>query len=238
VPAATNSVIAIAVTADYFPSHVRPRQTPERLPLSSAEPKGVMEHRAYVSDAHGGTRPRDRHAPACAHALGGLIPWWARDQKLQFSTFNAKAATVSTAPAFRDVWKDGRRCLIVTDGFYEWRKPDKQPFAIACVDGALTVMAGLWDRWKSPQGERINSCTVITIQPNELLAPIHNRMPVILAPEDWPKWLGELPADDNELKALLKPYPSTGMHLWPVGKRVGNVRNNDASLAEPIAFDG
>jgi len=164
----------------------------------------------------------------------GLIPSWSKEGKLKYPTFNARAETVSTTATFKDAWKAGHRCLVVTDGFYEWRKPDKQPFAIACMGGALTVMAGLWDEWKSPQGERIKSCTIITTDANDLLMPIHDRMPVILNPTDWPKWLGEELAHESELRALLGPYPSTGLHLWPVSKRVGNVKNNDASLDEPV----
>src|SRR4051812_41062122 len=118
----------------------------------------------------------------------GLIPSWSKEPKMKFATFNARAETVTTAASFKDAWKAERRCLVVTDGFYEWRKGDKQPFAIACA-GDLTIMAGLWDKWRSPIGERINSCTVITTAANDLIAPLHDRMPVILSPADWPKWL-------------------------------------------------
>ncbi len=167
----------------------------------------------------------------------GLIPSWAKDAKLKYPTFNAKAETAHEKPTFRGAWKAGRRCLVVTDGFYEWRKRDKQPFAIARVNGKLTLMAGLWEEWTSPEGEIITSCTVITTSANALLAPLHDRMPVILAEEDWPAWLGEDPATDAELRALLVPYPATDMTLWPVSKRVGNVRNNDAGLAAPVALE-
>jgi putative SOS response-associated peptidase YedK len=165
----------------------------------------------------------------------GLIPWWSKEPKLKYATFNAKEETVSTMASFRDAWNNGKRCLVVTDGFYEWRKPDKQPFAIACRDGALTVMAGLWDTWRSPGGEKINSCTIITAAANEMLAPLHDRMPVILTPTDWPQWLGEAPATEAELKALLRPHAGDDLHLWPVSKRVGSVKNNDASLSEPVS---
>ena len=96
-------------------------------------------------------------------------------------------------------------------------------------------MAGLWETWRSPAGERIRSFTIITTTPNELCAEIHNRMPVILKAEAWPAWLGEEPAEVPQLKALLAPYPSEDMICWPVGERVGNVRNNDSSLIEPVA---
>ncbi len=164
----------------------------------------------------------------------GLIPRWAKEPKMKYPTFNAKAETVSELASFRGAWKAGRRRLVVTGGFYEWRMKDKWPFAIACVNDALTVMAGLWEERTGPTGEVIRSCTVITTDANALLAPIHNRMPVILAPADWPAWLGETPAHEGALKALLRPYPSEDMHVWPVGKRVGDVRNNDAGLVEKV----
>ena len=164
----------------------------------------------------------------------GLIPRWAKDIKVGFSTFNARGDSVATRPAFRDAWKAGRRCLVVTNGFYEWRKSDKQPFAVAMADDDLMVMAGLWDEWRSPSGERIRSCTVITTEANDAVGKLHDRMPVILAEADWAKWLGEEPATEEELLRLLAPCPSERVKLWPVGKRVGNVRNNSPDLIDPV----
>jgi putative SOS response-associated peptidase YedK len=164
----------------------------------------------------------------------GLIPSWSKDAKMKYATFNAKAETVATMASFRGAWKAGRRCLIVTDGFYEWRKSDKQPFTIARKDGKLTIMAGLWETWHSPANEVVNSCTILTTEPNELMAELHNRMPVILAASDWPIWLGETPANDDAVKALLRPCPSDDLTMWPVDKRVGNVRNNDKSLVMAV----
>ena len=165
----------------------------------------------------------------------GLVPPWAKDVKIGASMFNARADTIADKPAFKGAWRAGRRCLIVTDGFYEWRRGDKQPFAIARADAPFTVMAGLWEEWKSPAGERIRSCTVVTTEANELLSSLHDRMPVILAEEDWPVWLGETPAGEAALKALLRPYLSERMKLWPVGRAVGNSRNDGPELAEPAA---
>ena len=123
------------------------------------------------------------------------------------------------------------------DNFYEWQKTPsgKQPYAIALADRKLMALAGLWEAWRSPAGERIRSFAVITTEPNELCARLHNRMPVVLKPEAWPMWLGEEPAELAPIKALLVPYPSDEMIAWPVGARVGNVRNNDSSLIEPVA---
>lgn len=164
----------------------------------------------------------------------GLIPEWAKDAKLAYSTFNARADSVADKPAFRGAWKAGRRCLVVADGFYEWRRGDKQPFAVAMAGGALMVMAGLWEEWKSPAGELLRTVTIITTEANAALAPVHDRMPVILAPADFPAWLGEIPAGEAELKALLAPCAPERLVLWPVGKRVGSVKFDDAALLEPV----
>ncbi len=128
-------------------------------------------------------------------------------------------------------------CLVPVDNFYEWRKTaeGKQPYAIALADRRLMALAGLWENWRSPAGEWVGSFAVITTTPNELCAQLHDRMPVVLKPEAWPAWLGEETAGTEALKALLKPYPSEGMICWAVSPRVGNVRNNDPSLIEPIA---
>jgi putative SOS response-associated peptidase YedK len=169
----------------------------------------------------------------------GLVPWWAKDIKVGFSSINARAETVDTTPAFRDAWKKGQRCLVVTDGFYEWKKPEKQPYAVAMADKSQMVMAGLWDEWTEKKtGERIKSCTIITCPPNALIGTLHDRMPVILAEEDWPKWLGEVPVTNDELKALLVPFKDDLLTMWPVNRqKVGNVRNKDREVAEPEALE-
>jgi putative SOS response-associated peptidase YedK len=164
----------------------------------------------------------------------GLIPSWAKDETLKFPTFNARAEAVDTTASFRGAWRAGRRCLVVTDGFYEWRKGDRQPFLVADAGGRLTVLAGLWETWRSPAGETIRSCTVITMVANDLLARLHDRMPVVLAEADWPVWLGEAPATEEELKGLLTPCPPGALTMWPVDRRVGDVRNDDPGLGEPV----
>jgi putative SOS response-associated peptidase YedK len=168
----------------------------------------------------------------------GLLPHWAKDEKLSFSTFNARSEDFTTKPAFRDAWKRGQRCLVVTDGFYEWKKlnaKDKQPYAIAMADGGQMVMAGLWASWKNPKsGEEILSCTILTCGPNDVVAELHDRMPVILAESDWPPWLGETAAAEEELLALLKPCPDAALKIWAVNKRVGNVRNQGAELLAAV----
>jgi putative SOS response-associated peptidase YedK len=169
----------------------------------------------------------------------GLIPYWAKDIKIGYSTINARAEEIETKPAFREPFRQ-RRCLVPIDNFYEWKKTEsgKQPYAIGLAGGRLMVLAGLWDTWRSPQGERVRSFTIVTTTPNELCAVLHNRMPVVLKREAWPVWLGEEPADVPHLKSLLVPYSGDDMICWPVSARVGNVKNNDPSVIEPIANGG
>ena len=166
----------------------------------------------------------------------GLVPYWAKDAKVAFSTINAKAETITTSPAYREAMKR-RRCLVPADWFYEWQKIDaktKQPYAIGLKDDSIFAFAGLWERWKDKtSGQALETYTVITTDPNELMEPIHNRMPVILAPKDYERWLqpGEsslLPVD------LLRPYPAKEMNAWKVSSAVGNVRNNSPELCEPL----
>jgi len=166
----------------------------------------------------------------------GLVPFWSKDGKASFSTINARGETVTTSPVYREAMKH-RRCLVPADWFYEWQRIDdrtKQPFAISLKDDGLFAFAGLWERWKDKStGQALETYTVITTDPNELMEPIHNRMPVILKPSDYGRWLD--PGDPQRLPVdLLRPYPAEEMKAWKVGKSVGNVRNNDPSLVEPV----
>jgi len=164
----------------------------------------------------------------------GLIPSWADDIKAGYSTFNARAEGVDARPAFRAAWKAARRCLVIADGYYEWRDADKQPFAVALGNRGPMTFAGLWDSWRAPGGDTLKSFTIITTTANTLLKPLHGRMPVVLGADRWAAWLGESAATDTELKAMLKPYPGSGMTFWPVDRRVGNVRNDSPDLFAPL----
>jgi putative SOS response-associated peptidase YedK len=168
----------------------------------------------------------------------GLVPYWAKNIRVGFSTINAMAETLETKPVFRDAF-ERRRCIVPVDAFYEWKKIDpktKQPYAIALADKSLIPFAGLWENWKSPAGEWIRSFTIVTTTPNQLCGELHNRMPVILPPEAWSVWLGEESVERDQLKMLLVPYAGE-MIAWPVSQRVGNVKNNDASLIEPVVLE-
>jgi putative SOS response-associated peptidase YedK len=164
----------------------------------------------------------------------GLVPSWANDVKIGYSTFNARAEGVENRPAFRAAWQARRRCLVIADGYYEWREHDKQPFAVALGNRGPMTFAGLWDCWRAPGGDTLKSFTIITTAANELLEPLHDRMPVLLGPDRWAAWLGETAASETELKAMLKPYPGGGMTYWPVDRRVGNVRNDSPDLFTPL----
>ena len=167
----------------------------------------------------------------------GLIPYWAKDIKVGFATINAKAEGIDKKPAFGKAFSAGAawcRSTIFTNG--RRPRPGKQPYAIALKDRRPHGAGRLWETWRSPAGEWVRSFAIVTTTPNELCAELHNRMPAILAPEAWPSWLGEQPADEPQLKALLAPYPSDDMICWPVSARVGNVKNNDPTLIEPVAI--
>lgn len=161
----------------------------------------------------------------------GLIPSWAKDEKIGYATFNARADTVATKPAFRGAWRAKRRCLVVTGGFYEWRKSDKQPFMIVLGNRQPMLLAGLWDQWHPKDGTLVKSCTIITTDANSLIAPLHNRMPVIIGAENVAGWLAEEPITNPS--ALLTPFPPERLAMWPVDRRVGNVKNEGPQLAEP-----
>ena len=164
----------------------------------------------------------------------GLVPYWAKDPKIGYSTINAGAETVATAASFREAFRR-RRCLVVTDGFYEWKKLEggaKQPHRIVMKDREPFGLAGLWERWKPGDGaEPVQTFTIITTTPNAVCSPIHNRMPVVIAPADFDAWLTVAPGS----AALLRAYPPESMEAYPVSKAVGNVKTYGPKLAEPIA---
>jgi putative SOS response-associated peptidase YedK len=165
----------------------------------------------------------------------GLIPYWSKEAKIGYSTVNAKAETVATSSSFRESMKR-RRCLVPADAFYEWQKLDaklKQPFAIALKSGGLYAFAGLWDRWRDPKTKEVlETFTIITTDANELVEPLHDRMPVVLEPKDYQRWL--TPGDPERLPVdLLRAYPAEKMRAWKVGNRVGNAKNDDPGLLDP-----
>ena len=161
----------------------------------------------------------------------GLIPAWAKDETIGSRMINARAETLAEKPSFRGLLR-GKRCLVVADGFYEWQTEGKSktPMYITLQDGKPFAFAGLWDLWKSPDGRQIQSCTIVTTEPNELMAPIHNRMPAILRPKAYEDWLNPQLRDEQVLTHLLKPYPTELMKARAVSKLVNNPRNDVAEI--------
>ena len=146
----------------------------------------------------------------------------------------ARSETVAEKPSFRKAFKD-RRCLVLSDGFYEWRRTSdgKQPYYIHMKDGSPFAFAGLWESWRD--GEEIRSCTIITTDANELVGEIHNRMPVILPPEDYSLWLDPDFKEREALTSLLRPHPNDAMEAYPVSRRVNSPSNNAPNCIEPAA---
>jgi len=166
-------------------------------------------------------------------ARWGLIPWWAKDEKIGNSLINARGDTLGSKAAFRDSFRK-RRCLVIADGFYEWQKlgsgrvPLKQPVYIRLKGGVQFGFAGLWDRWKG-----VESFSIVTVEPNELLAPIHDRMPMLLQEEDYAKWL-DAETSVEELQSMLKPYPSKEMEHYPVRPLVNSAAIDSPECVKPL----
>ena len=165
----------------------------------------------------------------------GLVPFWAKDPAIGNKMINARAETVTSRPGFRDAYKNAR-CLIPASGFYEWAKMTdgtKQPVHIGMKDDGPFAFAGLWSRWGPKGGEKLETCTIITTEANELCQRVHDRMPVILAPENYERWLDIAHQDPAD---LLRPYPSDAMRAYPVSTRVNSPNNDDAQIIEPLAI--
>ncbi len=168
----------------------------------------------------------------------GLIPFWAKDAKIGYRMINARSETVADKPAFRAPFRH-RRCLIPADGFYEWQKQGKtrQPFCIRMQDEAPFAIAGLWERWQGPDGEDIESCTVLTCEPNALLQPIHDRMPVILQADDFERWLDPELQRARDLLPLIRPADPKTMKAYPVSTRVNSPKADGPDCIDEQADD-
>lgn len=166
----------------------------------------------------------------------GLIPSWAKDPKMGSRMINARSETVAEKPSFRAAFRR-RRCLIAADGFYEWQKVNgaKQPFFIRLREGQPFAFAGLWEYWKGSDDLVIQSCTLLTTQPNELMRPLHNRMPVILSPKDYDLWLDPKVQQAEQLQPLLRAHPAEEMEAFPVSRFVNRPANDDPACIEPLA---
>jgi putative SOS response-associated peptidase YedK len=208
----------------------------------------VLVERFHLSVADAPVEPRYNIAPTQDVAVvlnetpdrlsllqWGLIPSWAKDPAIGGQMINARAETIAEKPAFRTPFKK-RRCLVLADGFYEWHKEadgkTKTPMYVRLKTGEPFAMAGLWDVWKTPDGASRRTCTIVTTEPNTMLAPVHNRMPVILPRDTEMDWL------DNSLEPLalmsmLKPYAADLMQMYPVSRRVNAPANDEPALVQP-----
>jgi putative SOS response-associated peptidase YedK len=163
----------------------------------------------------------------------GLIPSWAKDTSMGARLINARSETVEEKPSFRQAFKQ-RRCIIPADGFYEWQRTEgkKQPFFFRMRDERPFGFAGLWERWEGETGQAINSCTILTTEANDVLRPVHDRMPVILHPDDYELWLDVDARKQDLVKELLRPYAAEEMLGYPVGASINSPRNQGAELIE------
>ncbi len=164
----------------------------------------------------------------------GLVPSWAKDPRSGSRMINARAERAATAPAFRAAMR-ARRCLLPADGFYEWqgRRGARQPFHLHLAGGGLFAFAGLWERWSSPAGETLETCAVLTTEANAVVRAIHDRMPVILSPTAYARWLDPELRDPAALADLLQPLPDEALEPRAVGLAVNDARHDDPSCLEP-----
>jgi len=165
----------------------------------------------------------------------GFVPFFAKDAAAGRALVNARAETVAVKPAFRAAFKY-RRCLVMAQAFYEWRAgaDGRQPYAIGLESGEPMGLAGLWEAWRGPGGEEIESCAVITCAANELIAPVHERMPVIVPPRAYAAWLGSERSGAAAPVSLLVPYPAAAMYVYPVSRAVNNPEHDAPDCLLPL----
>ena len=169
--------------------------------------------------------------------IWGLIPMWAKDPEIGNRLINARGETLAEKPSFRGSYRH-KRCLILADGFYEWKtfggRKTKTPYYIHMHDRKPFAMAGLWDHWESPDGSSIKSCAIITTTPNQLMESIHDRMPVIIHPRDYKKWLDSAPQTPENLQPIIKPFSADAMTAYPVSTLVNKTTNDMPDLVTPL----
>jgi putative SOS response-associated peptidase YedK len=215
-------IVDASVLADVFDVDP-PRQLEPRFNIAPTQTVAIVRA--------GATAVRE-----CAMVRWGLVPSWAKDEKIGARMINARGETVTEKPSFRSAVKS-RRCLVPADGFYEWVRSDagKQPHFIHFADGRPFAFAGLWERWHRGEGGPLDTCTIITTGPNELIANLHNRMPVILPNIHHDEWLGPQPLQPERLQELLVPHPAEEMEAYPVSTCVNSPRNDGPECIARIA---
>jgi putative SOS response-associated peptidase YedK len=208
--------------ADFYPGTSVPEQMQARFNIAPTQPVAVV--------ANTGENKLDYY-------VWGLVPSWAKDPSIGSRMINARAETLAEKPSFRTPFRR-KRCLVLADGFYEWKKSPtssaKQPMYIYLKSRQPFAFAGLWDQWFAPDGSEVRSCTIITTEPNELLQPIHNRMPVILKRDAFAAWLVPQEQTPERLSSLLVPYPSSEMAAHEVSRLVNKPENDTRACIQPI----
>jgi putative SOS response-associated peptidase YedK len=177
---------------------------------------------------------------AIEHVRWGLVPGWADDPKIGYKMINARSETAAEKPGFRGAMKY-RRCIVPASGFYEWKKinsKSKQPHHIAVQGADVFGLAGLWELWQDPAGNELETCAILTCRPNEMMADLHDRMPVILDPNRFDAWLDTDQQDAAKAARLLKPYPADRMTAWPVSNYVNKAGNEGERCLEPVGQQG
>jgi len=205
-------------------NHVAPGEAPPRYNGSPGQEHWVIrEH----PETHGYSLDR---------LWWGLIPRWVKDANGGRRPINAKAETITSLPSFRDGYKN-RRCLVPIDNFFEWKAikgASKQPYAISMKSGAPFALAGIWENWKRPGTEEwVRTFAIITTEANDLMRPIHDRMPIIIGAADYARWLSP---DEPDPRDLLRPYPSEPMTMWPISSRVNKPVNDDPEILDPVGI--
>lgn len=208
--------------AETFTDFEFPAEMPQRYNIAPTQPVAVV--------ANNGENKVD-------FFVWGLIPSWAKDPAIGSRMINARSETLAEKPSFKAAYKR-RRCLVLADGFYEWKKEPgsktKTPMYLQLESQQPFAFAGLWESWHNGDGSHILSCTIITTGPNQLVAPIHNRMPVILPPAAYADWLDPAERDPAGLQSLLQPYPAEAMTAHPVSRAVNNPRNDTPECITPL----
>jgi putative SOS response-associated peptidase YedK len=210
------------------------------IALSAGEPVNEWRARFNIAPSQPLAAVRfdaERNGRALAWLQWGLVPPWADDPSSGNRLINARAETAATKPAFREAFRH-RRCLVPADGFYEWKRQgdSKQPYYIRLKDDSPFAFAGLWEHWRRGELE-IESCTILTTDANELVSPLHNRMPVIIEPADFKQWLDPLAQDPKLVEPLLVTYPADEMIAYPVSRVVNSPRVDAPECIEPAALE-
>lgn len=210
-----------AALQDAFPGFIFPEKLIPRYNIAPSQPIAVV--------------PNDGNK-SLDYFTWGLIPSWAKDPKIGNRMINARSETLAEKPSFRSAYRR-RRCMIIADGFYEWKRESdsksKTPYYIHMEDNKPFAFAGLWERWFDSDGSEIKSCTIITTEPNETVAQLHNRMPAILLPDDYDAWIDPDEKDPDALSAILFPYPLADLGFHPVSKVVNNPSNDVPDCIRP-----